>query len=385
MLIEESVYKLEKYLASENFKGYDPYDTLNSWFPFHWFGNYISAIATQFQKRNQINIRPLLGIKKEINPKAFGLFLHAYSKLYIKTGNKDYLKKTDYFFNWLKDNYSHGYSGYCWGYNFPWANPQQYKPSYTPSSVVTGFICKGLSKYLEVTNRNDIKDIILSASKFILHDIPITEDENGICFSYTPLKRDLCFNSSLLAAEILVRAYLINAKKGLRDKAIRAVDWVISHQKNDGHWNYSIDIKTGTEREQLDFHQGYLLDSIFEIKKMLKIENENWERSIKKGLIFYRNSQFTNNGISYWRFPKKWPVEIHNQSQGIITFLKLSDYDEDYKRFAEIIANWTIKNMQDNVGYFYYQKYPLYKNKISYIRWSNAWMFLALTYLTQKK
>ena len=143
-VIQKSFNKLLNYIESENFKGYDPYDTLNSWIPFKHLGKWPAAIATQLQKRNPINIRPLLGIKKEINPKAFGLFLQAYSILYQKTHKKEYLDKADYFFNWLKDNYSKGYSGYCWGYNFPWANPNEYKKKHTPSSVVTGFVCKGI-------------------------------------------------------------------------------------------------------------------------------------------------------------------------------------------------------------------------------------------------
>jgi hypothetical protein len=76
-------------------------------------------------------------------------------------------------------------------------------------------------------------------------------------------------------------------------------------------------------------------------------------------------------------------VEIHNQAQGIITFAKMAVYKEGYNNFAKIIADWTAKNMQANDGHFYYQKFPCYANKISYMRWSNAWMFLALIHLLE--
>ena len=85
--------------------------------------------------------------------------------------------------------------------------------------------------------------------------------------------------------------------------------------------------------------------------------------------------------MSYWRIPKKWPVDIHNQSQGIITFSMFEDYDPGYLGFAEKIAMWTIKNMQDANGRFYYQKWPFVINKIDYMRWNQGWMFLALTKL----
>ena len=135
-----------------------------------------------------------------------------------------------------------------------------------------------------MTNNENAKEILISASDFILNDIPVTEDEKGICFSYTPLQRDLCFNSSLLAAEILAKTYVLCPKPELKEKAIKAVEWVIYHQKDDGRWNYSIDLKTGKEREQIDFHQGYVLESIFEIQNALGMPEEKWEESI--GFIF---------------------------------------------------------------------------------------------------
>jgi hypothetical protein len=46
---------------------------------------------------------------------------------------------------------------------------------------------------------------------------------------------------------------------------------------------------------------------------------------------------------------------------------------------ARKIAKWAIENIQDKNGYFYYQKTRFYTNKISYIRWSQAWMFYALS------
>jgi hypothetical protein len=40
-------------------------------------------------------------------------------------------------------------------------------------------------------------------------------------------------------------------------------------------------------------------------------------------------------------------------------------------------------HMRDQVGYFYYRKLPMGTNKISYMRWSQAWMLLALSTLLE--
>ena len=46
---------------------------------------------------------------------------------------------------------------------------------------------------------------------------------------------------------------------------------------------------------------------------------------------------------------------------------------------ANIKINMAIENMQDKSGYFYYRKYPLFTNKIPFIRWAQGWMMLALS------
>jgi len=314
-----------------------------------------------------------------------GLFLQAYSILYKKTKKEEYLEKAKYFYNWLVNNYSKEYSGICWGYNFPWASSAKYINAYTPSTVVTGFVIRGIYEYYEITKDHSARDIVSSATKFIKNDLEWTKYDIGICISYTPIETDLCYNASLLAAEVLAINYILNGENESKTQAIAAVNYVINKQNINGVWAYSEDIYSGKERLQIDFHQGYVLESIFNIMKYVDNKNNNWEDSIKIGLEFYRNNQFDNNGRSLWRLPKEYPVEIHNQAQGIITFNQLSDYYSNGPNFASIIADWTIKNMQNPNGYFHYQKFRTHTNRIPYMRWSQAWMLLALSKLMCNK
>ena len=373
--------QLQTYCESENFIGYDPYDTLNSFINFKMFGKWGGPIAIQIQKRNPINIRPLIGVKKGTNPKAIGLFLKSYSLLYNKTRETQYLKKAEWFFNWLNTNYSGGYSGKCWGYNFDWANPNDYTSASTPSVVVTSFVVDGLFEYYKATKNNNAKEAIISASKYILQDIPITNFEEGICFSYTSLSKDCCYNASLLAAEVLAKTDYINNSLSNERIIEQAINFVLAKQHENGEWWYSYNPETNNERKQIDFHQGFILTSLFNLNNLRKKPDKRVVEAIKKGLHYYKNYQFFPSGRSLWRIPKKWPIEIHNQSQGIITFSKLKEFDQDQNKFEETIAHWTIRNMQSKNGFFYYRKTPLFTNKISYMRWSQAWMFLALTEL----
>lgn len=98
-MYSKSLKELINYCEKQQFKGYDPYDTLKSWLPFKWFSKWGPPIAIQIQKRNPVNIRPFLAIKKEINPKGMGLFLKAYSLLYAKTKERCSLQRTTEIFD----------------------------------------------------------------------------------------------------------------------------------------------------------------------------------------------------------------------------------------------------------------------------------------------
>lgn len=380
-----SLVRLQQFVESSDFCGYDPYDALNGSFDFNRLGKWGPAIAIQIQKRNPVNIRPLLGVKKGFNPKGMGLFLKAYALRYRTTGDLSDREKADQLFEWLEHNFSKGYSGKCWGYDFDWANPEGTLPAYTPSVVVSSFVIDGIFEYYKLTQSQQARETIISAAEYVRKDIPVTELSDGISFSYTHLSKGVCYNASLLAAEILAKADHISGKEDYQEQIHKAVDLVLSKQKPGGEWWYSYNPETGRERHQIDFHQGFVLVSLYNLNRLIKNPRSDIQSAIARGLKFYRQAQFLSNGRSMWRLPKKWPVDIHNQSQGILTFALLKEYHSEYPAFARTIARWTIDHMQDRTGYFYYRKYPVFTNKIPYMRWAQAWMMLALAALIQNE
>lgn len=384
MDVNTSLKQLQNYIESENFKGYDPYDTLNSAIPFHWLGKWGPVLAIQFQKRNPFNIRKLLGIKKAHNPKAMGLLLHAYSLQYQQNKSEETLQKMEFFFNWLLENRTKGYAEYCWGYNFDWASPVKFLEKYSPTIVVSGFIAKGIFEYYQATQNQKAVEVLKSIGDFIRNQLAWTKTEKGFCVSYSVEAVDCCYNANMLGAELFARLFYLTKEGNYKELAQKMTDFTIAFQQPDGHWNYSVEIKTGKERTQIDFHQGYVLDSIHYVNKYCG-ENEAYKKALKLGAEYYFTKQFNSNGQSVFRVPSEYPVEIHNQSQGIITFIRLSYLANEYANFSAVIAEWTMQNMQSKRGYFYYKKYPLYTIKTPFMRWSQAWMFLALTELTNAK
>ena len=90
------------------------------------------------------------------------------------------------------------------------------------------------------------------------------------------------------------------------------------------------------------------------------------------------------NGCPKYYHNSLYPIDIHCSAQGIVTCLKLNQYDIKSLEIAGNIAKWAIENMQDKKGYFYYQKTKWFTNKIPYIRWSQAWMYYALAFYLSK-
>lgn len=384
---KQTLLDLHKFCQKEDYKGYSLYDSHNGFIPFEKLGNTISFLANQIVKRSPVNFRPLLGIKKGVNPKGVGLFLLSYSKMkgFNILDDEALDELNTRFFEWLINNPSEGYSGHCWGYNYDWPHRTgDMFPKYTPSSVVTGFNCRAMMAYYDVYKDDRVKEVISSSAQFIKNDIPLTKTEFGLCYSYTPVRRDLTVNASLLAAEVLAYDDNLNEKKEHIEEIKGVLAFTKHFQNEDGSWYYKHKLKTYAPKDQIDFHQGYVIEIMDIVLNYSGIDDGEAKESIKKGLEFYYNNQFNKEeGWAYWRLPKKYPIDIHNQSQAIITFSKFSDHSDEYLPFAQKVAEWTIENMRSKKGKFYYQKYPLLTNKINYLRWNQGWMMVALTILLE--
>jgi len=68
-------------------------------------------------------------------------------------------------------------------------------------------------------------------------------------------------------------------------------------------------------------------------------------------------------------------------AQSIITLLSLRDIDPTNVPLARSVFEWAIKQMWDERGFFYYRVLRCCTIRISYMRWAQAWMLLAMSTL----
>ena len=263
-IISKVIYKMGKYIKKEKYKGYDPFDVLNSPFfdlPILKSNKFIRFVSQQIFRRIPINLRPLFLIKKDINPVTLGLVIQAYSYLahIYHDKKKYYISEIEYCLNKLIKLRSLNYSGYCWGYNFDWEARYAKINAYVPTVVATGIITNILYEYYKMFSDKRIIEILDSAALFIIKDLNRTYENDTFCFSYSPLDTQEVYNATMKAARLLAQAYSLTGKKQYIDEAKKTVQFVVNNQESDGSWWYS----KGDSRTWIDnFHSGYVLDCI---------------------------------------------------------------------------------------------------------------------------
>ena len=76
-----------------------------------------------------------------------------------------------------------------------------------------------------------------------------------------------------------------------------------------------------------------------------------------------------------------YPIDIQCAGQAIDTLTLFSDRDKEALPLAVNVANWTIDNMQDPRGHFYYRHHAWIIGKTPMLHWGQGTMFKALSHL----
>ncbi|MEG1007626.1 MAG: glycoside hydrolase family 88 protein [Bacteroides sp.] len=388
---------LKNYCENQHFKGWDPYDGLNSQLfqsiPFLKKSAICRLIMIQGFKRFPFNLRRLALIPKEHNAKGIGLFLSGYCNLYKAVMKhpewKDTLgdpegirKQIEELAELLIAMQSKGYSGACWGYNFDWQARRLFLfPKNTPTVVATNFCATALMDAYEITTNTHYLNTALSSANFIINDLHRTPYKSGFLFSYSPLKgNDTVFNASLLGARLLSYCYKYTHNKEYKALAEQSVKACCEGQRKDGAWVYGMLPVQGWVDS---FHTGYNLDALVAYQELTG--DMKYNTYIEKGFDYYIHHFFEKDGTPKYYDNQTYPIDIHCPGQLLITTFRLNKYDE-YRDLIKKVANWTITNMQDKQGYFYYQLKLGISSKTPYMRWSNAFMFHALScYILNEK
>ncbi len=377
--LESKIQRLMAYCQANDWAGYDPFDAVNSSvFAALPFLNtrFPRLILTQALKRSPVNVRRFLGIPKTQNPKAIALFLSAFLKL-SRTGMAEAGELIEPMIERLAALRSQGVPYWCWGYSFPWQTRTIVVPAGAPNLVCTTFVCNALLDAYEQRQDERCLGMATSTAEYVQDLLYWTDGESAAGYSYpVPGLRNLVHNANLLGAALLCRVYKHTRQQRFLSSAMRVARCAAAMQHVDGSWHYG---EAQSQKWIDNFHTGYNLCALRDIGR--DAGTSEFESSVRRGLEFYRAHFFRGDGAPKYFHNRPYPVDIHCVAQSIITLVALKDLHPSNIELARSVFQWAMDHMWDERGFFYYRVLRSCTIRISYMRWAQAWMLLAMSVL----
>jgi len=323
--------KLHNFCWALEWRGYDPYDGLNSPLARILPGKQARQAWTQLHKRSPINLRPLCGIKPQLNSMAVALFA---------MGSADE-RLLD-----LLDSLRTPEGG--WGYPFGWQSRAFYAPPNTPNLICTALAVKAYRRLGRKCDTSFVEGLI-------------SESGGERWIRYIPQSDTQVHNINLMGAALL----------GRRD----CMEFSVKRQQTDGSWWYG---EAENQRWVDNFHTGYNLVALREYEQVTG--DASFADAARRGFDYWDKVFWLVDGSPRYYHNRTYPLDIHCCAQGILTYLAFGNVTK-----ADWVARWALKNMWDERGFFWYQQSRLATNRIQYLRWSQSWMYYALGELIKAK
>jgi hypothetical protein len=390
----------------------------------------LQLLATQAVMRFPLNIRPLLGVPRRRNPKGIGLFAHACLDLSeeLSSGGEDggtrrqsLVSEASSLLSWLVAHASPQagpstalggqfppgqtageqlpsgeriLKGLGWGYHYPWRDVGFFQPAHFPNRVVTCWIGFAFMRAFEVTGEDRFLLAAREAASFLLaNPRRLTDTPEQLCLSYVPLE-DISWAvmdvSALVGAFCARLASLGGEVEGFDPsrEGRRLMNFVVDKQTDYGAWYYTWPAGDSHIRHD-NYHTGIILDCLADY--MTFSGDRGHEGSYREGLDYYRRHLFLESGAPRWMNDRTFPQDIHGAAAGILTFSRAALYCQqilgegdsavDHLSFASRILKWTMENLYNRRGYFFYQKTRWMTKRFCLMRWCNAWMSRAMAAL----
>ena len=168
-------------------------------------------------------------------------------------------------------------------------------------------------------------------------------------------------------------------ERELYEASARATRYVVNNQRQDGSWLYGTDPKQSWVD---NFHTAYVL---FSLKRIINVSGSEFQPALERGYEFWKNNFFLAEGWPKYYHDDPYPADAHAAASAIVTFLECRELDNNASKLAQSVASWTIQNLRDSRGFFYYQRRRFYTVRKPYMRWTQAWMLYALARLLEEQ
>ena len=366
-------FEILRYWSKRDFKGWDPYDMLNSKlikaFDYNRL-NFFLWIFIQMGKVLPVNLRPIFFVPRTHNAKGIALFISGicnYWHLFQDDRPElaKYLDRLILILDELKNPKKN-----VWGYGFLWVARGGLRfPGGAPNVVVSYYVYSALEKLSSLDGyKPPIKIDDWIFPKDLIHILRRTNFKKGLLFSYSAYDgNEGVFNASLFASLIFAKSKekLNHNEKQFIVQSIKTVEKYIN---SDG----SIVYGQKSFQNWIDNHH-----TLYILEAALRINNEtefNFDKDkLNRVIDFYRKHFLKNN-----KFPlflnKMYRMDFHCLGQ----LLRMTEFG--VYEFSEIEIQFKRWMKYYSKSKFPYRIYDFGINRINYVRWTQAFMFYGISF-----
>jgi len=378
--------ELRCWLDEVGYASWDPYDGLSCGAP--WSIMRRSRLAarawTQFIKSSPINVRPLFGIRPRVLSKSLSDLASAALLRHRLEIDPQALSAAHQFLERLRTEVRPGFSGACWALATPYVTRYIDSGPNEPNLFWTLNAAVSFLEAYELEGRAADLELARSSVDFIVRDLGfVDEGDNGVWFRYFTGHDAVVYNVAALTGALLERVARHTGERNLEALGGRALRFVLRHQNADGSWYYA----RGSQGRWVDgFHTGYVLEALLQSARVH--DRDEVRRGLQRGVEFYLQNMFTPEHLPRYTADSLYPIEVQNCAQAIQTLAKLCWLDRAFLTRAEDVTQAVVDSLYRRVrsgerpaGYFLTSRGRWFRNALPMVRWGEAPMLLALTYL----
>jgi polysaccharide biosynthesis protein VpsJ len=247
---------------SAEWRSHDPFDALLSPFARRLpeISPLLARVVQQFGRRSGVRLRRLLRVPKHEESKTLADFLQAAVILagIGETWSNDYVSGLS---ARLRGRAIETETGYAWGNAFPYASRFVAVPADEPNIYTTAAACQALLDDYEAAGREESLQAAMLGTSFILRELGSFTYQGNTWLRYFANTDAPIVNVQASTSSLFARAGGINHEDELLEAADQAAQTVVSAQRPDGSWTYSVD---GRGDFVDGFHTGFTLQGLVE-------------------------------------------------------------------------------------------------------------------------
>ena len=366
-----------RYARERDYTGWDLYDgessALLQRLPID--NKYLNLTVQQVIRRCPVNLRPHFRVEQRRSFMGAALFALANLTAADVTGDTAYESEAETLVEWLVENQSDGYAGFCGGHKHPMQELEARVLPNDPDIVSTAWAARTLVAAADQLDPA-YADHARSAADFVVTDLDYTTTDQGATIKYKPTDTgdSVTINANAMGARLFVDLYDHFGDTAYRERATAILDHVASLQTDLGGWTYR-DPPSASHLSMDNFHNGFIIDCFRWYQTVTG--DDRYDAVLDQAVQFYRDILFDSDGAPNHDESSAYPKDIHDVAQGIIVFTRLGDRDT-----AGRILDWGLENLYGGDGAFYHQQRRFFTDTITYMRWCEAWMAYALSVST---